>query len=282
MRLGTEPRIESLEYGQARDIGGVRLSLHPAGHIRGSAQVRLEHRGQVTVVSGDFKCDADPTCSTFEPIQCNTFVTESTFGLPIYRWPDSDSVLANIEAWWRQNQEAGKASVLYAYALGKAQRILASIDSRIGPIYTHGAVGKVCGVYRASGIELPETEPVVEAPADTDWSRALIVAPPSAHASPWLRRFRRISTAIVSGWMRVRGIRRRRSVDRGFIMSDHADWSSLIKAIEATRAPRVLTTHGYSATLARYLCERGIDARPIETQFRGEMIEDDADNGVDE
>jgi putative mRNA 3-end processing factor len=277
MRLGPETRIESMAYGVARDVSGVQLSLYPAGHILGSSQVRLEYRGRVTVVSGDFKLDPDPTCSRFEPICCDTFVTESTFGLPIYRWPDADHVTGEIESWWRQNQEEGRASVLYVYALGKAQRVLASLDDSIGPIYTHGAVEQVCAVYREQGVRLPDTAVVVDAPRGTDWSRGLILAPPSARATPWLRRFGRFSSAMASGWMRIRGVRRRRSIDRGFVLSDHADWPGLLRAIRDTGAPCVWPMHGCASALAGHLREHGLDATAIDTPPRGGPRDDEHD-----
>ena len=270
-RVGVEALIESITYGEARHINGVGVSLHPSGHILGSAQVRLEYQGQVWVVSGDYKLAADPTCAPFKMIPCHTFVTESTFGLPIFRWPQPDETLGEINAWWRANQEAGKASVLFAYPLGKAQRVLAGIDSSIGPVYTHGAVEQFNGLYRECGIALVATQYARSASAKTDWTRALILAPPMAKTSPWLRRFGDFSTGMASGWMRIRGTRRRRSIDRGFVLSDHADWPALLSAIRGSRAERVWVTHGYRAPLARWLNENGLEADAIETNFEGEQ-----------
>jgi putative mRNA 3-end processing factor len=272
-RIGPEPGIQAVAYGESLTLGGALVSLHPAGHILGSAQVRIESGGEVWVVSGDYKVTADPTCTAFEPIRCHTFVTESTFGLPIFRWPEADDVARAIENWWRGNQASGKASVLFAYPLGKAQRLLASLDSTIGPVYTHGAVEKVNALYRAQSIALPATVPVWSAAAKTDWSQALVVAPPMSSGSPWMRRFGAASTAFASGWMRVRGTRRRRSLDRGFVISDHADWPGLLGAIEATGAERVWVTHGYRAPLARWLAEHGREAVAVETQYEGELAE---------
>jgi putative mRNA 3-end processing factor len=273
-RLGDSARIDTLPYGDAVVHNGAHVSLHPAGHILGSAQVRIEHAGQVWVVSGDYKVEADVTCAPFEPIRCHVFVSESTFGLPIYRWPAQDEVQGAINAWWRGNQEAGKASLLYGYALGKAQRLLAGLDPGIGPIYLHGAVARLVKDYRAAGVMLPPCGPVGEAPAGTRWERALVVAPPSAHGTPWMRKFGPASTALASGWMRIRGTRRRRAVDRGFVLSDHADWPGLLQAIQATGAQRVWVTHGYVAVLVRYLGENGIEAQGLQTRFEGER--DDA------
>jgi putative mRNA 3-end processing factor len=269
-RVGSEASIEAVSYGEPVTISGVRVSLHPAGHVLGSAQVRLEYGGEVWVVSGDYKLNPDPTCAPFEPIACDTFITESTFGLPIYRWRDPLDVFADVNRWWTENATAGRASVVYAYALGKAQRLIANVDPSIGPIYTHGAVEVLNEAYRASGVPLPPTRRVSDMPRGHDFSGALIVAPPSAQSTPWLRRFGDYADAFASGWMQIRGVRRRRAVDRGFALSDHADWPSLLQAVSATGAQRVFVTHGYSEPLVRWLCERGMDARTLVTRFTGE------------
>jgi putative mRNA 3-end processing factor len=269
-RLGSRASIDVLPYGVAIEHNGMHLSFHPAGHILGSAQVRLEYRGAVQVVSGDYKLDADLTCTAFEPVRCHTFVTESTFGLPIYRWPQQAEVYAEINAWWRGNQDEGKASLLFGYALGKAQRLLAGLDPAIGPIYTHGSVARLVRDYRDSGVLLPPATYVNDAPAGTRWERALILAPPSAHGSTWVRRFGPHASGLASGWMRIRGTRRRKALDRGFVLSDHADWPGLLRAIEASGAEHVQVTHGYVAALVRYLQEKGIDAVGLSTRFEGE------------
>ncbi len=277
-RLGDEAIIKSVAYGESLLLNDVRVSLHPAGHILGSAQVRVEHRGEVWVASGDYKIEPDPTCAPFEPVRCHTFITESTFGLPIYHWPPQAEVFESINAWWRANQMAKKASIIYGYALGKAQRLLAGVDASIGPIYTHGAVERLTNDYRETGIALPPTT-YVGALGKTDWSQALIVAPPSAHATPWMRKFGAVSTGFASGWMRIRGARRQRSVDRGFVMSDHVDWPGLMSTIKATGAEHVWVTHGYTAVVVRWLQEQGLDARIVETRFAGEP--EDAEGDVD-
>ena len=279
-RMDPDAAVEGLEYGETVVMGNMRVSLHPAGHILGSAQVRLEADGEVWVVSGDYKLQPDPTCSAFEALRCHTFVSESTFGLPIYRWRPGREVFASIHAWWRENQSAGRAGVLFAYPLGKAQRLLAGLDTSIGPVFCHGGVERFNTVYRSSGVALPETLHADAVERSFDWSRALIIAPPSAMGSPWLRRFGAISTAMASGWMRVRGTRRRRSLDRGFVLSDHADWPGLLDAIAATSAEQVLVTHGYRAPLAHWLAERGIQARAIETPFEGEGREPEEGEGA--
>ena len=276
LRLGSDASMQTAAYGEELTLGRTRVSLHPAGHILGSAQVRVGLAGETWVVSGDYKVEPDSTCDAFESMRCHAFVTESTFGLPIYRWPHQTGVFADVHAWWRTNQEAGKASLMFAYALGKAQRLLAGLDPDTGPIFTHGAVEKVNAVYAAAGIRLPFTRHVGTVERGNSWERALIVAPPSARGTPWTRRFGAVSTAFLSGWMQIRGTRRRRAVDRGFVLSDHADWTGLLGAIQATGADRVRVTHGYAPVLARWLAEQGIDARALATRFEGER--DDAND----
>jgi putative mRNA 3-end processing factor len=274
-RLGTDASITAVPFGEGFSRNGVQLSLHPAGHILGSAQIRVEHRGEVWVVSGDYKTEADPTCAPFEPVRCHTFITESTFGLPIYRWAPQRETFAEIRAWWRSNAAAGRASVLFAYALGKAQRLLAGfVESPEGPIYTHGAVERLNQDYRATGVALPATTHAGSMPRGHDWTGSLIVAPPSARGSTWLRRFGSHSTAFASGWMRIRGTRRRRSVDRGFALSDHVDWPSLLGAIAATSAESIMVTHGYRDAVVRWLREHGMAAQALASQWEGEPEDD--------
>jgi putative mRNA 3-end processing factor len=275
LRLGPDADIGSIPYGEVVIHNGVRVSFHPAGHILGSAQVRLEHEGEVWVVSGDCKTDADPTCAAFEPQRCQVFITESTFALPIYRWPRAADVFADIHAWWRNNRDAGKVTLLYGYALGKAQRLLAGLDPTIGPIYLHGSVDRLTAAYRDAGVSLP---PAKHAAAERgfDWSGSLVLAPPSAHQTPWTRKFGTTSTGFASGWMTIRGTRRRRAVDRGFVLSDHADWPALLSVIIATGAERVGVTHGYTGVLLQWLRERGLDAWTMPTRYEGELDEEGA------
>ena len=280
-RLDEGSAIETVPYGEPLEINGVQVSLHPAGHILGSAQIRVEHRGQVWVVSGDYKVEPDLTCQPFEPIRCHVFISECTFGLPVYRWPASNDVFADILSWWQANCTEGRTSLLYAYALGKAQRLLVGLAAAVGMegslpglIYTHGAVETMNRAYLVTGIKLPTTTHVAEAGSAVDWSMALVVAPPSAHGTQWARRFGPSSSAFASGWMRLRGTRRRRAVDRGFVLSDHVDWPGLLCAIDATGAETVLLTHGYTAVVARWLREQGKDANPVATRYEGER--DDA------
>ena len=266
-----EPNIETLDYGQSLSINGVQVSFHPAGHILGSAQIRLVYRGETWVFSGDYKTEPDPTCAAFEPVLCDTFISESTFALPVYRWPAQAQVFADIHEWWRSNQADGRASLLMAYSLGKAQRLLAGLDNSIGPIFVHGAVEKINAVYRAHGVALPHYRTPSEAGRQQDFKNALILAPPGSAMTLWARRFAPFSDAFASGWMRLRGTRKRLGVDRGFVLSDHADWPGLLSAIEASGASNILVTHGYARTLARHLREIGIAAEAIDTRFEGEQ-----------
>ena len=267
-RLGPDARIETLAYGEKTTRQGVGLSLHPAGHIRGSAQVRIEHRGYVTVVSGDYKTAADPTCTPLDPQRCNTFISESTFGLPIFKWPAADSIMASIEDWWRENRDQGRTSILFAYALGKAQRILAGLDPDGGPILCHGAVARINRIYRGAGVHLPETIHVDNIQDKALWKSALVIAPPSADHPAWMRRFPQRSRAFASGWMRIRGHRRRRAVDRGFIISDHSDWEGLMATVAASGAESIGVTHGYRAEMVRWLQEQGYEAKALDTVDR--------------
>jgi len=269
-RIGGAAPIDTLRFGESISINGVTVSFHSAGHVLGSAQVRIEHAGVAWVVTGDYKLQADPTCDPFEHVEADVFVTESTFGLPIYRWAEPETVAAAINAWWRENQAAGRTSVILAYALGKAQRIAALVDPSIGPIVAHGAVMKMVRAYRDSGVRLPPIDGVPPRARRVGDGRALVIAPPSVAGSRWLRLFGETRVAPASGWMTVRGIRRRRGCERGFILSDHADFPGLLTAIEASRARRVLVTHGASESLARLLRERGFDAAPLATRFTGE------------
>lgn len=264
-RLG-EITVDGLEYGERIVHNGVTISLHPAGHVLGSAQVRMECGGEVWVASGDYKVEPDKTCAPFEPVPCHTFITESTFGLPIYRWEPEQSIFDDINRWWRKNADEGRCSVIFGYSFGKAQRILSGLDPAIGPIVCHGAVEPLNRVYREGGIALPPTLMVSDV-SKADLKRAIVVAPPSASGSPWMKRFGDYSDAFASGWMQLRGARRRRGVDRGFVLSDHADWPGLMSAIGATGAGRIIVTHGSIPVLVRWLCQQGLDAAGFDTEY---------------
>jgi putative mRNA 3-end processing factor len=269
-RIGHGITVQELPYGSPLVLDGLRLSLHPAGHILGSAQVRLERNGEVWVVTGDFKRGPDPTCTPFEPLRCHCLVTESTFGLPIFCWPAAEAVTTEISDWWRRNAATGRTSLLFAYSLGKAQRILAGVDASIGPIFTHGAIDPITQVYREAGVSLPPTRAVEAATGRQELAGALVLAPPAAEGSTWTRRFVRTSRAFASGWMQIRGNRRRRALDRGFVLSDHADWQGLLDTIEASGAEHIRVTHGYAAEIAQFLREKGRSAEADGPAFGGE------------
>ncbi|MCB0552803.1 MAG: ligase-associated DNA damage response exonuclease [Phaeodactylibacter sp.] len=272
-RLG-DVNIQTIKYGEQLSINGVNFSFHPAGHILGSAQIRVEHKGEVWVVSGDYKLENDGLSEPFEPVRCQTFITESTFGLPVYRWKKQEEVFREINDWWQNNKAEGKVSVLTAYALGKAQRLLQGLDSTIGPIYTHGAIESTNQVIRKQGIRLPKTQRASANVLKRDYIGSMVIAPPSALGSPWMHKFTPASIGIASGWMALRGARRRRAADRGFVLSDHADWDGLNDAITATGAERIIVTHGYTSIFRKYLEEvRGLEAYETQTEFEGERSE---------
>jgi putative mRNA 3-end processing factor len=274
-RLNLQDNIQTLAYGETLNINGVNFSFHPAGHIPGSAQIRAEHGGEVWVFSGDYKLQHDGISTPFEPVKCNVFITESTFGLPVYKWKPQQEVFDEINAWWRNNQQQGKTSVIAGYTLGKAQRILKNVDASIGRIFTHGAVDTINEVMRQQGFVLPEAPRVTDEFKKPDLQGALIVCPPSALGSPWMRRFLPYSLGVASGWMKLRGTRRRRGADRGFVLSDHADWDELNVAISETGASKVFVTHGYAEIFAQWLSSKGIEAHEVKTRFEGELGEID-------
>lgn len=270
-RLG-DIALKDHAYGQAFALGGVQVSLHPAGHVLGSAQVRIDDGHQVWVASGDYKRQADPTCTPFEVVPCDVFITEATFASPVFRWQDTAEVAADIVAWRHECAARGEAAILLCYALGKAQRILAELlplDDQ--PAWLHGAIANGVQVYRDAGVPMLATETVSEQARKADAAGRLILAPPSAAGTPWMRRFGRHQLAFASGWMQLRGNRRRRNVDRGFVVSDHADWPALLQTIAQTGARRVIATHGDTEALIRYLGERGVAAEAFRTDFGDEQ-----------
>ena len=271
-RLG-EIDLQSIGYGQQIQIGDARVSFHPAGHVPGSAQIRVEVAGEVWVASGDYKTVADGLSEPFEPVACHAFITECTFGLPIFKWTPQDILAQQINDWWTANAAAGRASILGAYALGKAQRLLTAVNPDIGPILTHGAIENTNMVLRGQGITLPGTTLVTADTTHKTHPGALVLATPSALGTTWARRFGTSSTAFASGWMALRGVRRRRAADRGFIVSDHADWDGLNDAIKATGATKIFTTHGYTSAFQRWLTEQGYDAHIVSTDYQGEALD---------
>ena len=266
-RLGDAIEARGLARGERVVLREVEASFHPAGHIMGSAQIRIDDGRQVCVVSGDYKRATDPTCAAFEPVRCDTFISEATFALPIYCWPAASDVVREIYGWWQSNRRIGLASVLFCYALGKAQRVLAELTRYTEEsVFVHGAVHTLTDIYRQSGVAMLPTRTLDQA-ASGELRQALIVAPPGAAGSAWMRRFQPCATGFCSGWMRVRGQRRRRGYDRGFVLSDHADWPALLQTIGETEASRVLLTHGHTDTLVRYLREHGRQADALATDY---------------
>lgn len=260
-RVGADDRHQSHEYGEIFELGDTRVTLFPAGHILGSAWVKIESDAGVWGVSGDFKRALDPTCEAFHSNPCDVWVTECTFGLPVYRWPDTAIVIEQIQRWWDDCRDRAVPAVLFCYALGKAQRVMAELAQRTDrAIWLHGAMRPLVDAYREAGVDLPDTRMVSEAEKGERFQGDLILAPPSAAGSPWMRRFKNHSSGFVSGWMRIRGNRRRRGYDRGFILSDHADWPALIETVEDMQASRVITIHGNGEALSGYLKAQGLDS----------------------
>lgn len=268
-RLGNN-NYESIGWNQPVYINGVKVSLHPAGHIIGSSQIRLEHGGEVWVVSGDYKTEDDGISGAFEPMPCHTFITESTFGLPVYNWKKQADIYADMRQWVTHNTEQFNASVIIGYSLGKAQRILSAVAPLAMPVYVHGAVWNMHQAILSSGITLPEVRRITPETTKAELKGSIVIAPSSAEDSPWMRRFTPYQTAVCSGWMQVRGNVRRHNADAGFALSDHADWNGLLNTIQATGAERVYVTHGFQSVLSRYLNEKGIWSAEVKTEFGGE------------
>ncbi|NJC28156.1 ligase-associated DNA damage response exonuclease [Neolewinella antarctica] len=271
-RLG-DIKIETVEFGEVKTINGVKFSFHPAGHIIGSAQIRVEYKGEIWVASGDYKLEDDGLSEAYEPIKCQHFITESTFGLPVYRWVPQEEVFADINDWWRANKEDGKVSVITAYALGKAQRLLEGLDPEIGTIYTHGAIENTNEVIRAQGIKLNDTVRVTKDVNKKDYPGNIVMATPGAVGQPWMKKFGQARVGAASGWMTLRGARRRRGADRGFVLSDHCDWPALLEAIALTEANNIYVTHGYTAIFSKHLRGLGLNAVELETEYEGELAE---------
>ncbi|MBZ9631131.1 ligase-associated DNA damage response exonuclease [Salegentibacter sp. LM13S] len=278
-RLG-EIEVSGKEWNETFTINGVKFSLHPAGHIIGSSQIRVEYKGEVWVFTGDYKDEDDGVAVPYEPVKCHTFITECTFGLPAFKWQSQAEVFSEINNWWQQNKENGQTSVIFGYSLGKAQRLLKHLDTSIGEIYTHGAIENMTEVIRPLS-EMPETTRITRDTKNNEFKGNIVVAPPSAHGSPWIKKMVAYVTASASGWMTFRGARRRRAIDRGFVLSDHCDWQGLLKSIKATGAEKVICTHGYTDIFSRYLREIGYDARTEETQYEGEMGEEESKKEIE-
>jgi putative mRNA 3-end processing factor len=271
VRVGQKNKIESVPFGKKQKIKDAIISFHPAGHILGSSQIRIEVRGRVWVVSGDYKPQADQTCEPFELVSCDGFISECTFGLPVYRWQPEEEIHNQINNWWAKNNISEHGSLIFAYSLGKAQRILAGLDPSNGPIYAHSAIHSFLEHYQRAGIDLPAVKKVDK---EKDFSGAMIIAPPAVEDSSWTKKFKKTKRGFASGWMAIRGPRRRKNIDRGFILSDHADWPGLIDVITGTGAEVVKLTHGNGDALSRFLGERGVNASVLnESSFREEELD---------
>ncbi len=264
-RLGKRIQVQGVSYGEPLVVNGVCISLHPAGHILGSSQVRFEHRGRVWVVSGDYKLEDDGLARPFEPIPGNVFISECTFGLPVFRWQPQEDIYREINSWWAENQGQQVASLLICYALGKAQRILHHLDPSLGPIYAHSTIATMTDLYRELGFQLPELRIIREDTHRKDLRRAVILLPPALNSGNDVPGLEVCSIGYVSGWMALRRLRVRRSIDRGFVLSDHADWDGLNSAVRTAGAETVIVTHGYTSSFARWLRDQGhnaIEAHP--------------------
>lgn len=281
LRLGNHV-YESVDWNEPVFMNGVKVSLHRAGHIIGSSQIRVEYNGEVWVASGDYKTEDDGISGAFEPVKCHTFITESTFGLPIYKWKKQATIFEDIKNWVTQNKEDKKTSVLIAYSLGKAQRVLKPLAEMDLPVYVHGAVWNVHQALVNSGWHLPEVKRVQPDTPKEDLSGNIVIAPPSADGTPWMKKFYPYSVGVCSGWMQVRGNARRRNTDAGFALSDHADWDGLLQAVKATGAQKVFATHGFQAAFSRYLNEQGIEAGEVKTEYGGEEEDSKSEAGKEQ
>ncbi len=269
-RLGDDVNFQGVSYGEQLKLGETWVSFHPAGHVLGSAQIRIEHRNQVWVISGDYKRCTDPTCTPFEVVPCDVFITEATFGLPIYNWDAGQKTCQHIYDWWQSDGD--RPSILFCYAFGKAQRVLSELTQFTErPVYVHGAIQSLNEIYRQVGVRMLETIPTSDMPRTHNYAGELVISPPSGYRSAWMKRFIYPQTAFASGWMAVRGARRQRGYERGFVLSDHADWRGIIDTVHQTGANTVYVTHGQSDIVSRYLRETaGIEAMSLETLFEGE------------
>ena len=273
-RLG-DISVTGKAWNETFTINGVKFSLHPAGHIIGSSQIRVEYKGEVWVFTGDYKTEDDGLAVPYEVVKCHTFITECTFGLPAFKWVPQEKVFHDINTWWQQNQDDGRTSVLFGYSLGKAQRLLKHLDTSVGKIYTHGAIENMTEVIREIA-DLPPTEKITRDTKKEDLKGNIVIAPPSAHGSPWIKKMVPYVTASASGWMTFRGARRRRAIDKGFVLSDHCDWQGLLCSIKATGAEKIICTHGYTDIFSRFLAEQGYDARTEQTQYEEESSEENS------
>lgn len=276
-RYGLYDNVETLAYNEIIDINGVKLSMIPAGHVIGSAQIKLEYKGEIAVISGDYKTEYDGISTAFEPVKCHTFVSESTFGLPIYKWEPQNLIFENIKNWISENHSKNKTSVLVAYSLGKAQRLIKNLHGN-HEIYVHQSIAKLNEAFIKAGVDLPSTTKITAEIKKDELQKGIVIVPPALAEGRWIKNLVNPAIGICSGWMAVRAGRRWRSADAGFALSDHADWPGLLKAIKDTGAERVLVTHGSTAIFSRYLNEIGISSAEVKTQYGDETDDDDIEN----
>jgi len=270
-RLGKDISIESLGYNEPKNINGVQVSFFPAGHVIGSAQIKLEYKGFVVVFSGDYKTQPDFISTPFEPVKCHEFITESTFGLPIYKWKTEQELQQELQNWVLQNQQNNRTSVFLGYSLGKAQRILKLIE-HVDDVFVHSAIHNLNTAISNSGIDIPKSTLITSDFKKENVQRKIVILPPALLGSKLIKKIPNAATAICSGWMHIRGNRRWKGVDAGFAVSDHADWEGLLQAVKATEAEKVYVTHGSQAVFSKYLNEIGIEAHELKTEFGDEEI----------
>lgn len=270
-RLGPQS-FTGINYNETININGVNFTFYPAGHVLGSAQIKVEYKGEIWVASGDYKLENDGVSAPFESVKCHTFITESTFGLPVYKWQSQQAIFDEINNWWQQNIDDGKCSVILAYSLGKAQRIMQNINTNLGPILVHGAVDEMNKAHEEANVQLNYSKKITPELSKADYKNALVIAPPAVEGSTWLKKLEPYSLAVASGWMGLRGVRRRMSADRGFVLSDHADWPSLNTAVQNTGAENILVTHGFTSIFAKWLTDKGYNASEVNTKFSGESL----------
>jgi len=262
-RLGDSISFQGINYNETININGVKVSFHPAGHIPGSAQIRLEYKGDIWVVTGDYKCNDDGLSTPFEPIKCRVFYTESTFALPVFHWEPQAKIFQEIHDYWKQCQSNGEHLIITAYSLGKAQRLLNNLNRRTGPVYCHRAIIEMNEALNESGAlenadhdfwdyapmsNLSDTQVSLEKPG-------IIISPASGISDAFLKKIKNYRIANCSGWMAIKGRQKWDNLDRGFVLSDHADWNELTWACKETGAEDIRPVHGYTDVLKRWITE---------------------------
>lgn len=262
-RLGSNISIQGVKFGESINCNGVKISFHPAGHILGSAQIRFEYKNQIWVVTGDYKIEDDGISECFEQLTCTHLITECTFGLPIYKWKKQEDIFNQINTWFAENKELGRPSVILAYSLGKAQRILAGLNSEIGPIYVHSSIAAMNKVYEKTGISLPKYKSIENKTKALELNAALTIIPHKALSSEVSSQLVDPSIAVASGWMATRNQRIKSICNRGFALSDHCDWDGINTVVKNSGAEFVFPTHGNTDVLSRWLNEKGIQSRPL-------------------